>query len=260
MTPARGGKSPGPGFGTSWGPRPRSVPTTGATGNPPVLPRQSKWEQGGVEGQEGSPWEMEKGSRGTRAGGRGRSTPLHPVVSPDCPQHPPPQTVLSIPPPCGIPIPGRVLHPAGPPPCPQTRTSVPIPSGTIPSPATKHPAAFCAGTGLGFASSRHRLGRGAPQDPNFSPAPPPSPRQSTTTPTICRSARPGMIKRNSWNNFSHPHIPARRGRGSAAGRGAVRQDEPSPPRRALLAPIINLEVCTQAPGCERLFRQESRRR
>lgn len=90
MTPARGGKSPGPGFGTSWGPRPRSVPTTGATGTPPVLPRQGRGEQGGVEGQEGSPWEMEKGSRGTRAGGRGRSTPLHPVVSPDCPQHPPP--------------------------------------------------------------------------------------------------------------------------------------------------------------------------
>lgn len=31
-------------------------------------------------------------------------------------------------------------------------------------------------------------------------------------------------------------------------RGAGHPDEPSPPRRALLALIINLEVCRQTPG------------
>lgn len=119
---------------------------------------------------------------------------------------------------CALQVPLRVPKPG---------QASPSPLGPSPALSPNNPAAFGAGTGLGFASSRHRLGRGLLRTLISPPRPPLSPRQSTTTPTICRSARPGMIKRNSWNNFSHPHIPARRGRGSAAGRGAVRQDEPS---------------------------------
>lgn len=209
---------------------PCSVPQLGANWDPPVLPRQGRGEQGGAVGswgEEGSQREMEMGSRRTWASVRGRSTSVHPEVSPNRPQHPSPHrpqhpSALQCPQPrqgaapCRSPSVSPNQHK-----CPQHRWDHPQPC---------HQASRCLrcrhGAWLCFQQAQAGQGGGSPGPPTCALRPL-SPRQSTTNTPICRSARLGMIKRNSWNNFSHPHIPARRGRGSAAGRGAVRQDEPS---------------------------------
>lgn len=194
--------------------------------------------------------------------------PFTPSVSPNCPEHPStlrcPQTEAEL-------RAGTCRHRPqqgqGPLRCPQSRTGATAPAGTIPSPTPNIP--LPSAPARGFAGQKPggvgvRTPGNPPDSGGYCPEPQllPIPQQSNTNTTICCSARLPAIKRNSWNNFSHPHIPGRRGRGSD-GADATRcrpSGRAIPPRRALLAPIINLEVCRQTPGSRRLFRQESRRR
>lgn len=116
---------------------PALSPYLGLLGPPQHCPDRAEGNRGvlwGAGGQEGSPWEMEKGSRGTRAGGRGRRVHAPPPSGvPRLPSASPPK------PSSASPLPAASPSLAG---CctPQVPLRVPKPGQVSPSPLGPSPA------------------------------------------------------------------------------------------------------------------------